>query len=333
MAAVPDLVMGVALEQLNGAILAIHRAAAAAADEDYQAQALGAARPLVALHSTSWVHGVMVQGVPRFDGVHTTGMAEGYWARFLSLAALDPLGPRMFAAPGQSFATGEDDFPAAMVEGWLRPYDVRWAVSGMQCDPATGVFSVVCWHRSAGMPAFTEAERRLHALLLPHWMAGLNQHRVGAALQALHRPQLDGTRLALCEPGGRVRFAQPGFGELVASEFGGALQGELPAALQALCAAPGGSRRPGRVTEAQVDPAPMGLRLLQLRPLSALDRLTPREREVAGWLARGQSLKQAAQQLGISPSTADKLRAGAYTKLAVRNRAQLAQVAGLAPGG
>ena len=58
--------------------------------------------------------------------------------------------------------------------------------------------------------------------------------------------------------------------------------------------------------------------------------LEAREREVAALLARGRSLKQAAQQLGISPSTADKLRAGAYAKLAVRNRARLAQVAGLA---
>lgn len=321
--------MGVSLDRLNGAILAIHQAAVVM-DEGYQARTLGAVASLVDLHSTSWVNGVMVHGVPRFDEVHTTGLAEGYWARFLTLAAMDPLGPRMFAAPGRSFATGEADFPAAMVDAWMRPFDVRWAVSGMSCDATTGVFSVVCWHRGAGMPAFTESDRRLHELLLPHWMAGLNQQRVGAALQALQRPQLDGTRLALCERGGVVRFSQPGFGELVAREFGAVPQGELPPALQALCAASGGVRQPGREIEAQVDPAPQGLRLLQLRPLVALDRLTPREREVAALLARGQSLKQAAQQLGISPSTADKLRAGAYAKLAVRNRARLAQVAGLA---
>lgn len=323
--------MGVALGRLNAAILDIHRAAAAPLEMDFKAQALGAACALVEVHSTSWVHGVMVQGVPRFDEVRTTGLAEGYWTRFLTLAAMDPLGPRMFAAPGCSFATGEADFPAAMVEGWLRPFDVRWAVSGMQCDAATGVFSVVCWHRGAAMPAFTEGERRLHELLLPHWMAGLNQHRVGAALQALQRPQPDGARLALCEPGGLVRFAQTGFGELLAAEFGEPPRGELPAALRDACQQADGVREQGRTIEVLIETAPMGLRLVQLRPLSAWDRLTPREREVAELLARGQSIKQAARLLGIAPSTADKLRAGAYAKLAVRNRARLAQVVGLAP--
>ena len=63
---------------------------------------------------------------------------------------------------------------------------------------------------------------------------------------------------------------------------------------------------------------------LELSLLSRLDRLSPREREVAQLLAGGATHKQAAQMLGSAPATIRNQTQAIYDKLGVRSRAQLA---------
>jgi DNA-binding NarL/FixJ family response regulator len=64
-------------------------------------------------------------------------------------------------------------------------------------------------------------------------------------------------------------------------------------------------------------------RTRDLRPNPGLDRLTPREREVATLVATGLSNDEIAKRLYLSPSTAKTHAARAMTKLGVRDRAQL----------
>ncbi|MET0792475.1 MAG: response regulator transcription factor [Polyangiaceae bacterium] len=55
--------------------------------------------------------------------------------------------------------------------------------------------------------------------------------------------------------------------------------------------------------------------------------LSAREAEVARLLARGLTVKEIAQQLGLSPRTLDSYRARAMAKLALRSRAELIRYA------
>lgn len=68
-------------------------------------------------------------------------------------------------------------------------------------------------------------------------------------------------------------------------------------------------------------------------PLSAgadANRLTPREREVLAGLSRGLTAKEAAREMGLSPRTVEKFRAGLRLKYGVGNVAELmGRVAGL----
>ncbi|MDX5402386.1 MAG: helix-turn-helix transcriptional regulator, partial [Rhodobacterales bacterium] len=47
--------------------------------------------------------------------------------------------------------------------------------------------------------------------------------------------------------------------------------------------------------------------------------LTPRERQVVTWLARGKTSKEIAQVLGLSPRTVEDVRARLMRKFDVRN--------------
>ncbi|MEM8755867.1 MAG: helix-turn-helix transcriptional regulator, partial [Pseudomonadota bacterium] len=69
----------------------------------------------------------------------------------------------------------------------------------------------------------------------------------------------------------------------------------------------------------------LALRKLTLRPMRKFDLLTPRERQVARRLAEGESHKETARALGVSPSTIRNQTRSIYDKLGVENRASLAQ--------
>lgn len=62
------------------------------------------------------------------------------------------------------------------------------------------------------------------------------------------------------------------------------------------------------------------LRYCTLVPVDEPDRLTPREREVLGWIARGKSNSVIADILGVSPHTVDTLVRRIYAKLSVADR-------------
>jgi DNA-binding CsgD family transcriptional regulator len=56
------------------------------------------------------------------------------------------------------------------------------------------------------------------------------------------------------------------------------------------------------------------------------ERLTERQRQVAGWMARGLTNRQIADQLGISPKTLDIHRADVFDKLGVKTSAAVAAI-------
>lgn len=64
--------------------------------------------------------------------------------------------------------------------------------------------------------------------------------------------------------------------------------------------------------------------LLELRRISPLDRLSGRELEVARLFGQGQSHKEIALRLEISPATVRNFLSNAYKKLGINNKAELA---------
>lgn len=200
-------------------IVALYREARSAVAPDFKAWAMARSRRLLPLHSTHWVNGVMTERGAVFHHVSTEGLQPGYWEHFQTLMPIDPVGPRMFASPGTSMILGYDDFPPRIRDEIMVAYDVAKCVLGMAADPSTGTFSVVCWYRDPSMPDFTEADRVLHEQLLPHWVEGLNLHRVGRVLRDLQAAVVPGSLVALVEATGLIHYAQLGFGELLAEEF------------------------------------------------------------------------------------------------------------------
>jgi DNA-binding NarL/FixJ family response regulator len=77
---------------------------------------------------------------------------------------------------------------------------------------------------------------------------------------------------------------------------------------------------------ALVAPGPLRTLLDRVRQrgarVTSIDDLTPREQQILESIDRGESVKQTARVLGISPKTVENLQSRLFSKLDVRNRAQ-----------
>lgn len=65
----------------------------------------------------------------------------------------------------------------------------------------------------------------------------------------------------------------------------------------------------------------------EIKSDSALLKLTPREREVVGQIARGYTYKETARRLGISTKTLESHMANIFHKLSIASRHQLTEIA------
>ncbi len=219
--------------RLSQEILALYREARAGLDTDFKHTAMDRARALLLLSASTWVNGVLGEHGPVLLEASSIDLKPGFWQAMepFMTSGEDPLGPLMYAAPGRSFVTTPEFFPPAMQMRAHEAFDVHGAVTGLSLDPHTGIFSAVCWHRNSRLPQFTEAERRLHEQLLPHWMEGLALHRVLRAVRSADLAWTPGNTFAVVDLAGLIHHAQAGFGELLKEEVPDWRGAALPTAI------------------------------------------------------------------------------------------------------
>jgi DNA-binding CsgD family transcriptional regulator len=216
---------------------------------------------------------------------------------------------------------------------WFRPYGVEHELNVAIPSPH--------WHtktflfdRSGESRDFTERDRLILDLLQPHlarlWQAAKTRRLLNAALAELDRADKHDPRgVVLLGAGTETEFASPPAERLLREFFGRPVEGRLPSALADWLEADG--ERPlirnldgRRLTVRRSESA------LLLEERQAGIQLTPREREVVSWVARGKTNAEIAQLLWLAPSTVRKHLENVYAKLGVNTRtAAVARFLGL----
>ncbi|WP_417248291.1 helix-turn-helix transcriptional regulator [Celeribacter sp.] len=165
---------------------------------------------------------------------------------------------------------------------------------------------------------FSDAERTLKQMLMPHLSQALRMNRELWAGRAVREHDA----VVLVDGGGWILTVQGPFRDLAEREWG-----KQPVQLPALImdALKNGERWIGKTLEMGM--LPLGTNFLvhlseHHAPLAAL---SAREREVAQMFASGQTYKQVARALGTSPYTVRNQITRIYEKLEISNKAELAQ--------
>jgi DNA-binding CsgD family transcriptional regulator len=205
-----------------------------------------------------------------------------------------------------------------------RRFGMAHILSTVDADLATGLFFAFSLYRADTERPFSDADRQLNQLLIPH----LPELDAICHLQQVESRRRDGREsirtYAVCDRHGYLRHADRAFAGLLRTEWPRWQGPRLPRELCDQLATTGrGEWQGGAAIVANWEPD-QALCLLTVRKRSPLDRLSRRELEVTRAFAGGAEYSEIAQALRIAPATARNHLRNVYVKLGIHNKAELA---------
>jgi len=203
-------------------------------------------------------------------------------------------------------------------EHW-REFDVRQMMSTMMNEPLDGFISFIGLCCEDGARRFNERERETKQLLMPHLSSALHLNRETALGQMGHTDE----GYALINQEGWLLSCTSAFRQLLREELGQRHLTRLPR--ETVSQIQDNRFWRGRAIRLQHQPTGPYL-MLRARPLTAVEKLSPRAQEVAELYAAGLSHKAVALRLGISPETVRKHLARIYQQLGINSKAALANI-------
>jgi DNA-binding CsgD family transcriptional regulator len=200
-------------------------------------------------------------------------------------------------------------------------HGIRHALCTTARDAATRLHHFICLYRSSVDKAFSEEERAMQEFLAPHLIEARHNNLVVHFNRHKQGPYLSG----ICDRFGLLHQAEAGFEELLRSEWPHTSLPYLPAEFGSAAAT--GRQAIIEGTHTVFKLAPLGdLTHIEARKKSRLAQLSARERLITKHLVTGQTYKQIAITLNISPSTVTKHVNSIYKKTDARNKTQLAKI-------
>lgn len=186
-------------------------------------------------------------------------------------------------------------------------------------DAALGISNFVSLVRRKPAPRFSARDLKALELLGPHLAAGLEM-ALADELTLQRNPER--SVLLATDTAGLLRVAEASATEMLKSEWPGWTGPRLPAPLIGRIVA----RQPdflGRHVHAAIRWSGDHV-FVSMRRREPRDMLTRRERDVANAFATGQSYREVAEALGLSPATVRHHLRSAYVKLGVTDKAAFA---------
>lgn len=254
-------------------------------------------------------------------------LPHAFFSDWLRVRDVDPLAARTLAAVGRAARVSALD---AGLDGRFRDWCVRYGLAQLMCvsvfDRRFGLTTFLSIYRHGLHQPFSDDDARRYEDVIPHLAAALTVNRA-AHLARLRGEAAASTARAICDSLGVLHHADP--------EFEAALRGEWPLWR--------GERLPGELVEHVRGHAGQpflgealrvqctsvaGLFLLEARPRSLLDRLSPRELAAIRYYGEGRSHKEVAQRMAISPATVRHYLRCAYRKLGMHDKSQIPGVLG-----
>lgn len=305
------------LQQFSQTVLGIQQLAQARPIEQFHGQMFERLQGLLPFDKAWWGRSAQVDGELRELSCAVYNLPSGYVADWQSISADDVTVAQVHAAPGRAVIV---DLDSTCGLRWLgMRHDIRELLCIIVVDPLTQLSEHLTLYRSAALPRFSPFDGELLTCLMPHLVAAVSNNQI-RAMMALRESlsERDPLGLAVCDRHGVLQHAESGFIAM--------LQGQWPdwsGPLLPLAVRPGVLEREGlRIEISEVGNAFM----LVGRTPSALQRLSPREYDVARSVGRGQTYKEIARELGLAPNTVRHHIRTIYAKLGVNDKVRVAHL-------
>lgn len=313
------------LHAVNQVVLNLYREGRDMPLRGYQDWALDQIRSLIPFDSAWW--GNAATEPPNIHWIHLHNCDESIIETYPPYMMEDFFRDALMAHPGKAVNTSDLITREALVatrmhREWASRYHVEWSLGTLLRDPQTALQEFLTIWRHDGAKPFTEDERQMKELLMPHLTEAFRAVRLRHFLRGI---DTRGKAWALADDHGYIREANSSFLAHLHDHWRTWKGNLLPESLAACVMA--GRAYETKTLTIELTPAE-NLRFLQVRPRSVLDKLTARESEVVRLYASGETYAQIATSLKLSPATVRNHISHGFTKLNVKNKGQLASLLG-----
>lgn len=208
----------------------------------------------------------------------------------------------------------------------FKPFGIERILSSIQLDDRSGIFTLLTLYRYDRDHKFTEHEKTIQQQLLFHLLSAF-AHRQFLALKETTSYSMQSTqqssqrdKFAICDSAGVYHAVEPGFLDIIEFHSGSQQHQKFPFVLE-------GCDKKYSEGNLQINQAKLGdLYRISLRIKNKLDDLSDREKQVVSGICQGNTFKQIARNLGLSPSTVSNHLYRIYLKLGINSRSELVQL-------
>lgn len=228
----------------------------------------------------------------------------------------------LMANPGVSVSFDHAALHATPVfTAFVDRFDIRQALSTLLMNPELNLTTFLSLYRCGPQAQpFSEAERRLKQLVMPHLWAAWSSNWIAQLAAAKAHSVSERVSLAVADQKGVLHAAEPRFSELMQMEWPRWTGPELPVELRASLGEEAPQER--RFLTTHLIPV-RGLYLVEVWRRSLLDRLTARELLIAERFGCGRSYKEIAAALSVAPATVRAHLRAIYSKLKISDKTEL----------
>ena len=253
---------------------------------------------------------------PVFISNSLFGLPRRYIDSWLRVKTLDFVTPRLIETPGRPVTISRDDAPRnGPFQNFMDEYKIARGMCIIFLDPVDSVCFHLCLYRHRIELTFSSRDLDLIEKTTPNLMFGF-------AVNRLAQLESDRTRVNRQSPLSISEFPQVRSSE---NPISGNQNGNNNASMQPLASHTLFDTKPiDNQTKIIAEMDRYEDRHLQMRQRLALGMLTPKEMTVSVMFGKGQTYKEIAKRIGISPTTVRHHLRGAYAKLGVRNKGELA---------
>ncbi|MEQ1662088.1 MAG: helix-turn-helix transcriptional regulator [Thiobacillus sp.] len=310
------------LPRFNRLLLDLHRTGQEAPLSQFQPAALELIQEIIPFDSAWW--GNASAEPLEIHRLHLHNCEASILEAYTPYMDQDFFREALMAHPGQTINMADLTTRARFVRTELyqkvgKRYKIEWSLGTLLVEPVSSLQEfLTLWRHDAKRP-FTEVERQTKELLMPHLA---DAHRAARLREVLDNSRERHACWAVADERGFLREITPGFVHCLRGHWPDWQGSRLPGALLA----PVRDAQTARFGHRHMFITKRGaFRYLQVREASAVDALSPREREIVARYAGGETYARIADALGIAPATVRNHIAHCYRKLAVNNKAELAR--------
>lgn len=314
---------GDAMKQFSTLLFEIYRRCRTIDSNEYQESVLQLGKSSISFDAALWASGVMTQQGPAIHALHLHQRPQAMIDDYMKIWKDDIILPKVLGSVGTTFAMSIADYQSPAAIEYLNTWDLGSVLSTIAVDPLTQLLTVISFYRSQANAPFTEDDRELKEFLMPHLVETWSSNRLANMLSLSETGQRVNYSSAAVDLSGILHASDDRFAKILREEWSDWRGPKVPERIARHLARNQGRAFVGQSIVVRSNPF-KNLIVLRARPKATYDKLSVREQQISQLFATGQSQKEIARSLSISPATVNNHITAVYAKLGINDKAQLA---------